>query len=304
VHKNLEYYLPSLINSLSENIPGDAVEAQWLSIIESFFSPAKVSKINKAIAECLLADDKRILYIPSIENSNGYELKCETKETFSDNDPALAQALLKLSCQFISVQQAAEQGAADERQRIARDLHDDVAARLLTLIHKAEDQDSIKIARSTLRSLRNAIYTLDNKSTTTILDALMDLRAEIQERLNLLGIQLFWQHQDDITGYIFTPRQHINLQRILHEITTNIIRHAKASNLSVNINIVSNNLQIKCCDDGEGFDETHCLAGKGLNNIRVRVDELKGQVNWSENNPQYKGCCVDIEFPITIKTEN
>jgi len=307
VHKDLEQYLPQLIKQLSANSAGSDLNNRCISVLEQFFSPAILSVCSSEVKQCYLAKDNKTLYIPAIKASpsTAYKLNYATDEdSFIDNDIDLAQTLLKITCQFESVQTAIEQGAHEERQRIARDLHDDVAARLLTLIHKAQDQESIDLARSILKSLRNAIYTLDNKATTTILDALTDVRAEIQDRLNPLGQQLLWGQSEDFSQYIFTPRQHINLQRILHEITTNMIRHAEAQFLNIEIWLSSNQLYIRCCDNGKGFERKNCIPGKGLNNIKNRIDELNGKVSWSANTQNNnQGCCVDLHFPISMPTE-
>ena len=169
-----------------------------------------------------------------------------------------------------------------------------------------KDEKTIELSRSILKSLRNAIYTLDNKSTTTILDAVTDIRAEIQDRLNPLGIQLFWQQPEDLEQYIFTPRQHINLHRIMHEIVTNIIRHANANYVHIDIEIENGHLQVSAVDNGDGFDMNSCVPGKGIHNIKNRVNELNGIVNWSNySDPDtgISGCSININFPIKTQTD-
>jgi len=196
MHKNLEEYLPFLIEELSSDESHRPIDERWKSVLEKFFAQPSLELVNENLESCQLNDDGMVLQAPAITQSQSYKLSTKnSQQPFTKNDQQLANALLKLTHQFVSIQEAIEQGASTERQRIARDLHDDVAARMLTLIHQAKDQKSIDLARSILKSLRNAIYTLDNKSTTTILDALTDIRAELQERLNTIGMQLFWEHQ-------------------------------------------------------------------------------------------------------------
>jgi len=305
MHKNLEEYLPFLIEELSSKESNSSIDERWESVLKKFFSQTSLELIQENTESCLLNNDGQVLLVPAINQSQSYKLNSkDSQQKFSENDVQLANALLKLTHQFVSIQEAIEQGASTERQRIARDLHDDVAARMLTLIHQAKDQKSIDLARSILKSLRNAIYTLDNKSTTTILDALTDIRAEIQERLNTIGMQLFWQQPNDINELIFTPRQHINLHRILHEVTTNIIRHAGAHFVNIDIKLCANDFHVYACDDGTGFSQNECIPGKGINNIRTRVKELSGSVSWETKTTETGeslGCCIDIQFPISPK---
>ena len=279
-----------------------SIDERWKSVIGKFFFESSLHTCDGEIEQCTLSDDGLRLNIPAIDHNMIHRITSDSGKKFSAQDVQLTDSLLKLARQFVSVQEAIEQGASEERHRIARDLHDDVAARMLTLIHQAKDQASIDLARSILKSLRNAIYTLDTKSITTILDAITDIRAELQERLNSIGLQLFWGQPDNIGDLTFTPRQHINLHRILHETVTNVIRHADAQFMTIDIKIDGNDFRIFACDNGKGFNMDDCIPGKGINNIKNRVKELNGQVQWNNTHTEnHEGSCLDIQFPITIK---
>lgn len=301
MHKSLEKNLPFLIDSFSNSEL--SIESRWKSVLTELFPAHNLASANHPVEKCQLNEQSNTLTIPSIKARNGYQLSPKNSaELFSDNDIDLVGSLLRLSKQFISIEDAVEQGAAKERKRIARDLHDDVAARMLTLIHTVKDQQAIDLSRSILKSLRNSIYTLDNKSSVTILDAVTDARSELQDRLNAIGIQLFWQQSDQLSGLNFTPRQHINLNRMLHEATTNIIRHANAQYVEISIELDQQRLTTKCCDNGSGFDVNNCIPGKGINNIKTRVQEIDGTASWytvqSKESGETQGSCVEISFPI------
>ncbi len=306
MHKSLEKNLPFLIEEFSSS--GTSIDSRWKSILQRFFSDCILIKSSRPINHCRINDKHNMLEVPAILLKHGYILNSTDKTTtFNTDDIELAESLLKLTIQFITIEEAFEKGAAIERQRIARDLHDDVAARMLTLIHTVKDEKSIAISRSILKSLRNSIYTLDNKSTALILDAIMDVRAEIQDRINSIGMQLIWHQSDDLKGFSFTPRQHINLNRMLHEITTNVIRHADAEFMEVIVELNHLQLTVECSDNGHGFDLKSCIPGKGLNNIKTRAQELGGDANWFNlSDPQTgenKGSCIRVNFMIADTTE-
>jgi signal transduction histidine kinase len=301
VHKSLEKNLPFLIEEFSSS--GTSIDKRWKSILQRFFADCKLTESIHAISKCKINSQHNVLEVPAIFLKHGYLISASDKSTeFNTDDLELASSLLKLTTQFITIEEAFERGAAIERQRIARDLHDDVAARMLTLIHTVTDEKSIAISRSILKSLRNSIYTLDNKSTALILDAITDVRAEIQDRINSVGMQLIWHQGENLNGLSFTPRQHINLNRILHEITTNIIRHADAQFMEIIIAYDDQQLTIECSDNGKGFDTKNCIPGKGLNNIKTRAQELDGDASWFNlNDPktgENKGSCVRVNFTI------
>lgn len=304
----LDDHIQHLLNTLCNRESVVPMNNRWEQVLGSFYEFSRLEKRSDDLAQCQLLEDGLQLLVPAPEQGNHYLLHAPDKQLpFDQKDIQLLSSLLKVSRQFISIQQALDQGAEAERQRIARDLHDDVAARLLTLIHKLQDQDCIELARSILKSLRNSIYTLDSRSTTTISHALTDIRAEIQERFNSVGIFIDWHQPDTFDGFVFTPRQHINLQRIFHEITTNIIRHAQADFIHVDISRDEQQIHIMACDNGQGFDINECIPGKGINNIQTRIKELSGEVVWkpaaeSETNGN-RGCCIDICFPLVITAE-
>jgi signal transduction histidine kinase len=287
--------LLELINALTVGQPSRDIELHWLNTLGKIFETSQFVTQVSAIEHCKLSDDAQELLIPSLGNAQHYALNRVANTTFDHHDVHFVESLLKLSRQSCSIQDAVERGAAEERRRIARDLHDDVAARLLTLIHQLKDQHDINLARSLLKALRNAIYTLDTRTNTQITHALTDIRAELQDRLNTIGMQLAWLQTDTLGELTISPRQHINLQRMLHEVTTNVIRHANAHFLQISIDLEDNQLHIQACDDGSGFDINSCVPGKGINNIRTRTEELHGQVSWQIN----KGCCIDIRFPVS-----
>lgn len=296
MRSDLQHHLSDLIDALSATQDGASLDQRWQNILTRVFqSPLNV--VDGKALQCEIADNGQRLIIPCIDRGHHYVLNAtESSAKFNDEDVRLVESLIKLARHFISVQEALERGADEERRRIARDLHDDVAARMLTLIHSVKDQHNIDIARSILKSLRNAIYTLDSKTTTQISHALTDVRAELQDRLNSIGMQLFWSQQGDFGQLTFTPRQHINLHRMLHEITTNVIRHAEAQFMTIDIRLAESRLLIQACDNGRGFDMNACVPGKGIHNIQTRVQELQGQVSWRNHG----GCCLDIVIPIQI----
>jgi signal transduction histidine kinase len=292
VNNQPQHHLLELIHTLTAAQSERDIEQRWRDTLSNLFDNAQFTLRESPVNRCQLGQNGRELLVPTFDNLQHYVLTADALDT---NHEYFVDSLLKLGRHFCSIQDAQERGAAEERRRIARDLHDDVAARLLTLIHQLKEQRDIDLTRSLLKSLRNAIYTLDTKTNTLITHALTDIRAELQDRLNAIGMQLLWSQAADLGDLTFTPRQHINLQRMLHEVTTNVIRHANAHFINISIDLEDNQLHILACDDGTGFDIAGCVPGKGINNIRTRVEELYGQVDWQINH----GCCIDIRFPVS-----
>ena len=80
-----------------------------------------------------------------------------------------------------------------------------------------------------------------------------------------------------------------------------MIRHTEAQFVNIEINLHDSQFHVTARDNGSGFNMDDCIPGKGINNITNRVKELNGQVFWhTTETADNEGCCVDIQFPITI----
>jgi two-component system, NarL family, sensor kinase len=88
----------------------------------------------------------------------------------------------------------------------------------------------------------------------------------------------------------------IVVYRIIQELLNNVVKHAEATIVLVQIMRHENNLNITIEDNGKGFDQTSSHNGDGLNNVRSRVDYLKGQLD-IQSVPG-KGTSVHIDLTI------
>ena len=93
----------------------------------------------------------------------------------------------------------------------------------------------------------------------------------------------------------------------MHEITTNIIKHANAQFMEIIIDVDQQRLTVECSDNGQGFDIQNIIPGKGINNILTRARELGGTAHWfnlsDKETGQNKGSCVKINFLIADTSE-
>ena len=86
------------------------------------------------------------------------------------------------------------------------------------------------------------------------------------------------------------------MYRIVQELLNNVVKHADATIVLVQIMRHDNNLNITIEDNGKGFDVSNSFKGDGLNNVRSRVDYLKGQLD-IQSIPG-KGTSIHIDFTI------
>jgi len=216
--------------------------------------------------------------------------------TFRAEDLELAQALANqamLMIQFARLTTQSRNAAViDERNRMARDMHDTLAqgfTGVIVQLEAAEDaasrglpdeaaHHSVRardLARDSLKEARRSVHALRPQSLDDIGlgDALASLFKKMTQGTRLtpsfvvLGqprpLPLDWED---------------NLFRIGQEILTNTIRHANASRLTARLMFAPDEVSFDVLDDGCGFDPSHTGKGYGLLGIKERVQAMDGQL--------------------------
>lgn len=175
--------------------------------------------------------------------------------------------------------QLREQAASQERERIYSDLHDDLGAKLLSLVYRAESPVQADLARAILQDLRDVV-TRSRGTPGTLGDVLADIRGEATQRLAAVGIGLGWDEADNLPDPILDTGHALHLHRIVREAISNTIRHAQARHLRVRVRASAGELLLELTDDGSGVPAA-VLAGSGMRNMRTRAGELDGRIDWA-----------------------
>ncbi len=202
----------------------------------------------------------------------------------------------------------------DERQRLARQIHDGPAQSLTNLILKAEicerlfDRDP-SMAKEELASLREDATSTFNK----IRGFISDLRPMILDDLGLLpalrryvrtfqeehGIQV--ELSTGVEGRELPNHIEVTIFRLIQEALSNAARHAQAANIRVSLNLQGDTVTARVRDDGRGFDVEGALAAAqerktlGLVTMQERAMMLGGSVSF-DSQPG-RGTTVTIELP-------
>ncbi len=175
-------------------------------------------------------------------------------------------------------QVALQQAVRQERERIYQNLHDDIGARLLSLIHRASTPEEADFARCLLQDLRDAVARTV-QLRLSLRDLLADQRAETEQRLQGLKLALIWPSPDSVPDQPLPPQAVAALKRSLRELLSNIIRHADASRVVLECTCDGRRLDLYLQDDGRGLPEPYG-EGRGMSGIRRRMQSLGGTVAW------------------------
>ncbi|MCK6433329.1 MAG: histidine kinase [Burkholderiaceae bacterium] len=216
------------------------------------------------------------------------------RRLFTVDDARLIDRVLEQLRRAVAFDRAVEQGRGEERLRIAQDLHDDIGARLLTLMYKAENAELEEYIRHTLQDLKTLTRGLA-ASTHRLSDSAAEWKADITQRLQATQCELSWSFTAD-RDIPLSVIQWSGITRILRELVNNIIAHAHASQVQIQCAYERGRLTLHIVDDGIGRNPAAWSHGLGLGGVRKRVKLLGGDVAWRER--EGHGIACDVRLPL------
>jgi two-component system sensor histidine kinase UhpB len=190
-----------------------------------------------------------------------------------------------------------EQVTDRERKRIAADLHDDLGAKLLTIVHTSESERISTLAREALEEMRLSVRGLTGRPVR-LSDALGDWRAEVVSRLAQAGIEGEWSAPEDLPQTL-TARAYVQTTRILREATSNVIKHSGATHCAMRCTIADGDFQLVVQDNGEGIPlelDGRLDRGHGMASMKHRAKQMQGQC-LVESGPGY-GTVIRLTLPL------
>ena len=190
-----------------------------------------------------------------------------------------------------------------ERKRIAADLHDDLGAKLLTIVHTSDSERISTLAREALEEMRLSVRGLTGKPVRLI-DALGDWRAEVVSRLGQAGIEADWSAPAEELPQTLSARAFVQTTRILREAVSNVIKHSGATHCSLSCDLADGDMQIIVRDNGNGIPmelDGRLDRGHGMASMKHRAKQLQGQC-LVESGPGY-GTVIRLTLPLTRATE-
>ena len=191
-----------------------------------------------------------------------------------------------------------EQVTEKERKRIAGDLHDDLGAKLLTIVHTSESERISTLAREALEEMRLSVRGLTGKPMR-LADALADWRAETVLRLGQANIEADWRSPPEETDQLLPARGFVQTTRILREAVSNIIKHSGASHCKVRCAISVGQFGLTVQDNGKGIPmelDGKLDRGHGMSSMKHRAKQMQGQC-LVESGPGY-GTVIRLTLPL------
>ena len=195
-------------------------------------------------------------------------------------------------------QQIRAAGAQEERNRLARDLHDSIKQQIFVIQTAAAtaqarfetDHGGAAIAIEQIRdSARDAMTDMEVMmdqlrsvplENASLVEALKKLCEALGHRT---GARVDFRLGDLPPNETLAPGAHRAILRVAQEALANIARHARAGNVTVSLESARGRVELRVQDDGAGFDPLQDKRGMGIANMRTRAEEIGGQVDVASN---------------------
>jgi signal transduction histidine kinase len=200
--------------------------------------------------------------------------------------------------------QAAVDAQEKERADIGKELHDNISQMLTStklfldiLKTKTDDElvdRSIKNINAIIQEVRSLSRSLVPSSISDLglIASMTDLFENIRAT-NVLEVEFY---PDNETDKLLSPNSKLTLYRIVQEQINNIIKHAQAKQVFVELFPENGHIELIIADDGIGFDPETIKKGMGLKNMRSRAELLSGKIDISST--PGKGSKVKVVLPI------
>lgn len=210
-----------------------------------------------------------------------------------------------------------------ERERIARDLHDQVGSQLVTAMALLDAQNPAHAPVRTaleqcMLDVRLLVDSMDGYDDT-LADRLARLRHRIQPVMDRRGMQLVWDVDVQYAGHMPTGGSAMELTQAVREAVSNALQHSGATRLTVSLRheapstIVGAAWHLRICDNGRGLGAAVVAAlragvphaslslgrGQGLAGIQRRARSAGGWMSMEqgEDGTATGGLCVHITIP-------
>lgn len=196
------------------------------------------------------------------------------------SEAELRQQRQLLEGQFeVQRSEARQQARRQERQRILRDIHDGMGLQLSGLLSLAQSAEvgPERLTREVRIAIEQMRLLVDNADAFEgdVGMLLGQIRYQIGRRLAHTDTTLHWQTALSYPGRVLRPAQAVALQRLVFELTTNVLKHAKATQVEVLVrDDATGGLHLTFADNGIGFNAVAHKLGIGLRSIHGRAEEM------------------------------
>ena len=265
--------IPPLVSAKHTSELGEALRQSAISV----FNPLDITQSDGALSKPRITDNGLCLQLPNPTDRTVLRLHHADQgaRLFTSRDVDTALLILQLQQLVEESLGAHEQGVRSERDRIRQDIHDDLGAKLLTLLHRSDSGDQQKLVRDAIGDLRDLLSTMESLELS-LDEATLQWEQEARQRCDAGGVTLEWQSSLVSLDAQIDQRRIADLTRIIREAVSNALRHATPSLIRIKLSERDGSLAVSVENDGVGDHRDDSREGRGIGIIRQRAARLGG----------------------------
>lgn len=190
------------------------------------------------------------------------------------------------------------EGTEKERERIARELHDDIGSRLGSLKRfintnerNTELENQIDIICKDVRTMSHQLAP-PSMQVSGLRQLVQQVTDEVSKQTGLIIDTQYYDLPDTLSGETIH-----HLFRIVQEGLNNIVKHAHATEVDLQFFAHEKELVLTIEDNGRGFDTSKNAIGIGLQNMKVRAESLNGTIEVSSQPDNGTNIMIRIPVP-------
>lgn len=250
-----------------------------------------------------LAIPVAISFLLATEYKRNYQIR---EDNFREFEKLAIEKEEMLKAQNAELQAALLQGQTIERKRVAADLHDNLGSTMSSLIWTMDAIDANKLAPEEKDVYQNLKKMLSSAYDEVRLLSHNLLPEEFEKQGLTAALQYFVRKVNQNSSIKFNlqiddnfgkldKKVEFELYSICLELINNIIKHSKATEARIELSRTENQVKLIIADNGIGTYKNES-DGKGMKNVKARVDSLNG--TWEVKTPQNQGFINEITVNI------
>lgn len=198
-------------------------------------------------------------------------------------------------------------------QTISQEIHDNIGQTLsfiklninmIDIDKRDEAQDKLAESKKLLSKAIQDLRDISKMLNTDFINETGLVNAVVIQQLNILKKTGEYSTKIQTSGNVgkYQLQQELVVFRIVQELLNNIVKHAEANSINIEMNYLPEKLLIRVTDNGKGFDTTNINDGIGLRNMRSRMALINGSIVFESKKDE--GATAIIELPKQKETPN
>lgn len=324
--QTVERHLPRLIDTLFSAGTAAELQRNWHTLLRDIYAPLHLAAVARQLDRPTLGQDGLVLRVPGLVHGESIDLQYGHKgqRLFNTADEQLAGSLLDLARQAAQARrardehEARQQAQQREKELLVQDLHDGLGGAVTNIGLLAEmgcKQQDVGAAHKALRAIaglaRDSVSEIRGFMTTIEdtdadwQDVAADLRLCAHGMLEPYAIEKEFTASVDEHAPPPDTMLRMNLFRAFKETLNNIVKHARARRVGIELRVEPQRVRLTVSDDGAGFALEPRVPGgsgksRGLRHLHERALALGGEL--ALRSSPGAGTTVTLTAPLPVKS--